>query len=52
LQQYFTLVDERNRNLHDFLALVEVWRQGMDLLREQYWRKYRFDPDADLTPYA
>jgi hypothetical protein len=52
LQQYFALVDERNRNLQDFSGLVEVWRQGMELLREQYWRKYCFDPDADLAPYA
>ena len=52
LQQYFTLVDERNRNLQDFSDLVGVWHQGMELLREQYWRKFRFDPDADLTPYA
>ena len=52
LQQYFTLVDERNRNLPDFADRLEVWRQGMELLREQYWRKFRFDPDADLAPYA
>jgi serine/threonine protein kinase len=52
LQQYFALVDKRNRDLQHFSDLVEVWRQGMELLREQYWRKYRFDPDADLAPYA
>jgi hypothetical protein len=52
LQQYFALVDERNRNLQDFPDLIAVWHQGMELLREQYWRKFRFDPDADLTPYA
>jgi hypothetical protein len=52
LQQYFTLVDERNRSLQDFPDLVGVWHQGMELLREQYWRKFRFDPDADLAPYA
>jgi hypothetical protein len=51
LRQYFTLVDERNRNLPDFADRVEVWRQGMELLREQYWRKFRFDPDADLASY-
>jgi hypothetical protein len=52
LQQYFALVDERNRNLQDFPDLVGVWHQGMELLREQYWRKFRFDPDVDLAPYA
>jgi serine/threonine protein kinase len=52
LQQYFALVDGRNRNLQDFRDLVGVWRQGMELLREQYWRKFRFDPEADLAPYV
>jgi hypothetical protein len=52
LQQYFTVVDERNRNLQEFPDLVGVWRQGMELLRENYWRKFRFDPDADLAHYA
>jgi hypothetical protein len=52
LRQYFALVDERNRNLLEFPDLVEVWRQGMTLLRETYWQKFRFDPDTDLAPYA
>jgi hypothetical protein len=52
VQQYFALVDERNRNLQDFPDLIGVWHQGMELLRDQYWRKFRFDPDADLAPYA
>jgi hypothetical protein len=52
LLQYFTLVDERNRNLPDFSDRLGVWRQGTELLREPYWRKYCFDPDADLAPYA
>jgi serine/threonine protein kinase len=52
LQQYFALVDERNRNLQEFPDLIEVWHQGMELLREPYWRKFRFDPDADLAPYT
>jgi serine/threonine protein kinase len=52
LQQYFASVDERNRNLQEFPDMVGVWRQGMELLREQYWRKFRFDPDADLAEYG
>jgi hypothetical protein len=52
LQQYLALVEERNRNLQDISELVGVWHQGIELLREQYWRKYRFDPDADLAVYA
>jgi hypothetical protein len=52
LRQYFVLVDERNRHLPDFPERLAIWQQGMALLREQYWRKFRFDPDADLVPYA
>ncbi len=52
LQQYFTLIDARNRTLQEFPNLVEVWRQGLELLREKYWQKFRFDPDADLAQYA
>jgi len=52
LQQYVALVDERNRNLQEFPGLVGVWREGMELLREQYWRKFRFDPDVDLAQYT
>jgi hypothetical protein len=52
LQQYFTLVHERNRNLQEFPEMVGVWHQGMELLREKYWQKFRFDPDADLADYV
>jgi hypothetical protein len=52
LQQYFALVDERNRNLEELPELVRVWHQGMELLREKYWRKFLFDPEADLACYA
>ncbi len=52
LEEYFASVDERNRNHQEFADLVAVWRQGLDLLREKYWRKFRFNPDADLASYA
>jgi hypothetical protein len=52
LQQYLALRDERNRSLQDFPSLVGVWRDGMELLRDKYWRKYLFNPDADLARYA
>jgi hypothetical protein len=52
LQQYFALVHERNQNLQEFPEMVGVWHQGMELLREKYWRKFRFDPDSDLAEYV
>jgi hypothetical protein len=51
LQPYFTLVHERNSDLQELPDLVEAWRQGMELLQETYWRKFLFDPDADLVHY-
>lgn len=52
LQQYFAVLDERNRGLQDLPSLVGVWREGMGMLKDKYWRKFLFDPEADLTRYA
>jgi serine/threonine protein kinase len=52
LQQFFALVHERNHNLQEFPAMVGAWHQGLKLLREQYWRKFRFNPDSDLAEYV
>jgi hypothetical protein len=52
LQQYFAVLDERNRGLQDLPNLVGVWREGMEMLKDTYWRKFLFDPEADLARYA
>jgi serine/threonine protein kinase len=52
LQQYLAVRDERNHSLQDFPSLLGVWRDGMELLRDKYWRKYLFNPEADLARYA
>ena len=52
LQHYLDLLHERNQDLQEFSEMVGVWHQGMELLREKYWRKFRFDPDSDLAEYA
>jgi hypothetical protein len=52
LQQYFAVCAERNRSLPDFPSLVSVWRQGLEMLKDQYWRKFLFNPDADLAQYV
>ena len=52
LRQYLAVRDERDRNLQDFPSLVGVWRDGMEMLRDKYWRKYLFYPEADLVRYA
>ena len=52
LQEYFAVLDERNRGLEDFPSLVGVWREGMEMLKDKYWRKFLFNPDADLAQYV
>ncbi|MBI3325864.1 MAG: serine/threonine protein kinase [Nitrospinae bacterium] len=51
LQQVLALVSERNSTLPDVPSLVRVWREGMEMLKDKYWRKFLFDPDADLIHY-
>lgn len=51
LTRYLALVDERNRTLPDLPGLVRVWREGMELLKDKYWRTFLFDPDTDLIHY-
>jgi hypothetical protein len=52
LQRYLALRDERNQSLQDFSGLVGVWRDGMEMLRDKYWRKYLFNPESDLAQYS
>ena len=49
--EYLALVEERNRDLPDLDSLVQVWRQAMDMLTQDYWRKFLFEPERDLARY-
>ena len=51
VQPYLALVEERNRALPNVAALVEVWREGLGLLHEKYWRRFLFNPETDLVHY-
>ncbi len=51
LQRYLARVDERNGTLSDLPRLVDVWREGMEMLRDKYWQQFLFDPHADLIHY-
>lgn len=51
VQQYLTLVDERHRSLPDWPSRVGVWREGVEMLNDTYWRKFLFDPEVDLIYY-
>lgn len=49
--QYLDLVEERNRNLPDLPDLMGRWAEALGMLSTDYWKKYLFDPDADLAQY-
>jgi hypothetical protein len=51
LQQYLAVLDERNRSLQDFPSLLGVWRGALEMFKDKYWRKYLFNPEADLARY-
>ena len=42
--------DERERH-PDHGGLVDVWRQASERLEGEYWKRFLFDPTADLEPY-
>jgi hypothetical protein len=50
--QYVALRDARNRSLPEYATLAQVWREGLAMLQDNYWRKFLFNPDADLTSYV
>lgn len=50
--QYVALRDARNSALPDYAGLTQLWREGLALLQDKYWRKFLFNPDTDLTSYV
>ena len=51
LDAYLAAVEDRNRAMEDLPARLEVWREGLALLSQDYWRKFLFDPETDLASY-
>ncbi len=49
--RYLTLVDERNNALPDLPDMTRVWRQALDLLSDEYWSSFLFDPGSDLAHF-
>ena len=52
LTDYLEAIRERNRNLPDLAQARQAWAEALQLLREEHWRKYIFDPETDLTGLA
>lgn len=49
LTAYLESVRERNRTLPNLRQARGAWTEALDLLRADYWRRYLFDPDAELA---
>ena len=51
LTAYFEEVRIRNRSLPDPAEAQSAWSQALQLLREDHWRRYIFDPETDLSSF-
>jgi hypothetical protein len=52
LTAYLEEVRIRNRNLPDLPAAQGAWSEALQLLKADYWRRFLFDPDADLAKFS
>ena len=50
-ERYTTLAQERYAKLAERGHLVAAWHGALDMLRDQAWGKFLFDPQADLVSY-
>ena len=51
MTEYLEEVRIRNRSLSNLPAAKETWREALQLLREDHWRRYRFDAETDLAVF-
>lgn len=49
---YLDALQARNRALPDLAARRQVWREALNLLYADHWRRYLFDPESHLAPFA
>ena len=52
LTAFLNAISERNRGLADFETACTAWREALDWLRSDYWTRYRFDAETELTVYS
>ena len=51
LTAYLEEVRIRNRSLPHLAGARQAWREALQLLKEDHWRRYLFDPDVDLATF-
>jgi hypothetical protein len=49
LTAYLEEVRERDRHMPELTEAAKAWSEAVDLLREDHWHRYIFNPEADLA---
>lgn len=44
-------IAERNRGLPQVNQMREAWCEALEWLRQEYWQRFLFDPDVELSPF-
>jgi hypothetical protein len=51
LLAYLGTIQDRNSALPDFEAATSAWREALDWLRADYWTRFKFDAEGELSAY-
>ena len=51
LAAYLDGIQERNAELDNYAEKSQVWQEAALWLKEDYWRRFLFDPDSELAEY-
>ena len=52
LNAYLEAIETRNQSLPEFPAAKDAWTGALEWLKEDYWRRFIFDPEVELAGYA
>ena len=52
LMAYLNAVDNRNSELRSDTQVRVAWTDALGWLRGEYWQRFLFDPDSDLSVFA
>ena len=52
LSAFLEAVSTRNHGLSDYQTAQAAWREALDWLRGDYWTRFQFDAEAELSAYT
>ena len=52
LNQWLRIIAARNQAAPDFPAALAAWREALEWLRGDYWTRFNFDANTELTAYS